>query len=109
TVGTCIGINLTAPDQYMAIIIPGRMYAGAYRERGLHAKNLSRTVEDAGTMTSPLVPWGTCGVTMTLALGVSTFTYMPFAFLNLLMPVIAILWAYRGIAQAEVGEEPAGG
>ncbi len=106
TLGTCIGMNIAASDQYLSIIMPGRMYERAYRERGLAARNLSRTLEDGGTLSSPLVPWNTCGVTMTVALAVSPFAYLPYAFFNLLTPVIAAVWAYTGIGQAPLESEP---
>ena len=80
TVATCVTTNIIACDQYLAILLPGRMYVKAYRKQGLHPKNLSRTIEDAGTMTSPLVPWNTCGAFMAATLGVSTLQYAPFAF-----------------------------
>ena len=96
TVGTCLGVNLLAPDQYLSIVVPGRMYAEAYRERGLHAKNLSRTLEDAGTLTSPLVPWNSCGSFMFGALAVSPAAYAPYAFINLICPVLAILYGFTG-------------
>ena len=96
TVATCVGMNIIAPDQYLSIVVPGRMYREAYEKRGLHPKNLSRTLEDAGTLTSPLVPWNTCGAFMTGALLVNPLTYLPFAFLNLLTPIIAIVYGYMG-------------
>lgn len=96
TVATSITANIVACDQYLSILIPGRMYLTAYKKRGLHPKNLSRTIEDAGTMTSPLVPWNTCGAFMAATLGVATFAYFPYAFLNLLSPIIAIIYAYVG-------------
>ncbi|MCC5833560.1 MAG: Na+/H+ antiporter NhaC [Opitutales bacterium] len=102
TVLTCVGLNVTVPDQYLAIILPGRMYQSAYQRMKLHPKNLSRTVEDAGTMTSPLIPWNTCGATMMVVLGVSPFVYLPYAFFNLLTPIVAILWSYLGVFQAEL-------
>jgi Na+:H+ antiporter, NhaC family len=93
TVATCIATNIIACDQYLSILIPGRMYLKAYRKKGLHPKNLSRTLEDAGTMTSPLVPWNTCGVFMASTLGVATIEYLPFAFLCILSPIVAIIYA----------------
>ncbi len=96
TVATCITMNVVACDQYLSILLPGRMYLTAYRKRGLHPKNLSRTLEDAGTMTSPLVPWNTCGAFMTATLGVSTFQYAPYAFLCIISPLVAIVYAYTG-------------
>lgn len=96
TVVTCISSNIVGCDQYMSIIVPGRMYAEEYDKRGLKSKNLSRTLEDAGTMTSPLVPWNTCGAFMATTLGVSTLSYLPFAFLCLISPLIAIIYGFTG-------------
>lgn len=107
TVGTSIGMNIIAADQYISIVIPGRMFRAEYARRGLHPKNLSRTLEDAGTMTSALVPWNTCGAFMAQTLGVATLTYLPFAFLNLLNPVFALLYGFTGftIEKAEADVE----
>ena len=98
TVFSAVAMNIFSATQYMAIIIPGRMYLDEYKKRGLAPVNLSRTVEDAGTMTSALVPWTTCGVFMAGALGVPTLDYLPFAFMNLLNPTLAILYGFFGIA-----------
>ncbi|MGD8347523.1 MAG: Na+/H+ antiporter NhaC family protein, partial [Lysobacterales bacterium] len=92
TVLTCVGMNIITAEQYMSIVLPGRMYRVEFARRGLAAKNLSRTLEDAGTMTSALVPWNTCGAFMAATLGVPTLAYAPFAFVNLLSPVIAIIY-----------------
>ena len=89
---TCIGANIITADQYMAIVIPGRMYKVAFRHHNMAPVNLSRVIEDAGTVTSPLVPWNTCGAYMAASLGVPTMVYLPFCFFNLLMPLIAILY-----------------
>lgn len=94
---TCIGTNIVAADQYIAIVLPGRMFQVEFRKRGLHPKNLSRALEDAGTLTSPLVPWNTCGAYMAAALGVPTLAYLPFAFLNLINPLVSIGYGYAGI------------
>lgn len=96
TLATAIGTNIVASDQYMAIVLPGRMYRAEFRRRGLHPKNLSRTLEDAGTMTSPLIPWNTCGAFMATTLGVATVAYAPFAFLNLLNPIVAAAYGFTG-------------
>ena len=96
TVCTCLGMNILAPDQYLSIIVPGRMYRDAYRTRGLHPKNLSRTLEDAGTLSSPLVAWNSCGAFMAGTLAVSPIDYLPYAFLNLFAPAICIFLAYTG-------------
>ncbi|MFA5535439.1 MAG: Na+/H+ antiporter NhaC, partial [Mariniphaga sp.] len=93
TVGTCIFFNATASDQYIAIVVPGRMYRKTYEEKGLKPEVLSRTLEDSGTMTSVLVPWNTCGATQSRVLGVSTFDYLPYAFFNLISPLMSILFA----------------
>jgi NhaC family Na+:H+ antiporter len=93
TVFTCIGANVMTADQYIAIVLPGRMYKLEYAKRGLAPQNLSRTLEDAATMTSPLIPWNTCGAYMAGTLGVATISYLPYAFFNLLGPVLCIAFA----------------
>jgi len=97
TVGTCIFFNVTASDQYLAIVVPGRMYAGIYKDKGLAPQNLSRSLEDSGTVTSVLVPWNTCGAYHSSVLGVSTLMYAPFAFFNIISPFMSIFFAYTGI------------
>jgi Na+:H+ antiporter, NhaC family len=97
TVGTCIFFNITASDQYIAIVVPGRMYRKTYEEKGLKPELLSRTLEDSGTMTSVLIPWNTCGATQSRVLGVPTADYIPFAFFNLISPVMTIIFAYFNI------------
>ena len=96
TVGTSIFLNLTTSDQYIAIVVTGRMFKSAYKDQNLHPKNLSRAVEDGGTVTSVLVPWNTCGAYFSSVLGVATLTYLPFAFFNLLSPIMSILIAASG-------------
>lgn len=96
TLATCLGMNLLAPDQYLSIIVPGRMYKKAFDDSGLAAKNLSRCLEDAGTLTSPLVPWNTCGTAMMGFLLVNPFAYLPYAFLNLLNPLISLIYGFTG-------------
>jgi Na+:H+ antiporter, NhaC family len=96
TLGTCFGINLVAADQYLSIVVPGRMYRPAYDNAGLHSKNLSRCLEDGGTITSPLIPWNSCGAYMFATLGVFPLVYLPFAFLNLLNPLISALYGFTG-------------
>ncbi len=102
TVTTCMTMNVVAPDQYLSIVVPGRMYREAYLARGLHPKNLSRALEDAGTLSSPLVPWNTCGAFMAATLGVSPLAYLPFAFLNLLNPVISVFYGFTGLTMDRV-------
>ena len=107
TVATCIGVNALAADQYMSIVITGRMFGKAFRERGLHQKNLARTLEDAGTITSPLVPWNTCGAYMAATLGVATFAYLPFAFFNLINPLVSVAYGFSGITIKKLEPDPA--
>jgi NhaC family Na+:H+ antiporter len=97
TVLTSIAINILAADQYLSIVIPGRMYKDTFDERGLEPRLLSRTLEDAGTLTSPLIPWNTCGAYMQSVLLVSPLAFAPYAFLNLINPLVAVFYAYTGI------------
>jgi NhaC family Na+:H+ antiporter len=97
TLLSSIGINAIAPNQYMSIIIPGRMYRNKYKELGLHPVNLSRCLEDAGTLTSPLIPWNSCGAFMHITLGVNPLLYLPYAFLNLANPIVSLIYGYTGI------------
>ena len=96
TAGTCMVFNVTASDQYLAIVVPGRMFAKEYEKRGLAGENLSRTLEDSGTVTSALVPWNTCGAYHAGVLGVATGTYLPFAFFNIISPIMTIFYGYMG-------------
>jgi NhaC family Na+:H+ antiporter len=93
TIATSIFFNITASDQYIAIVVPGRMFARTYRERGYKPEVLSRTLEDGGTLTSVLVPWNTGGATQSRVLGVPTVEYLPYCFFNLLSPLFSILFA----------------
>lgn len=102
TVFSCIGMNAIASDQYIAIVIPGRMYKNAFDKKGLHPKNLSRILEGSGTLTSPLIPWNSCGAFMHATLGVSPLLYLPYAFLNLINPLVLILYGYTGITMEKV-------
>jgi NhaC family Na+:H+ antiporter len=106
TLATCIGMNLLAADQYLAIVIPGRMYREAYALKGLAPKNLSRALEDSGTLTSVLIPWNTCGAFMIATLGLEPWTYVPFCFLNLMNPVISAIYGFTGFTmeKEKVGE-----
>lgn len=97
TVVSCIFFNTTASDQYIAIVVPGRMFKDTYAKKGLKPEVLSRTLEDSGTVTSALVPWNTCGATQAKVLGVPTIDYLPFAFFNLISPLMTILFAYLNI------------
>ena len=93
TVVTSIFFNITASDQYISIVVPGRMFAKTYRERGYKPELLSRTLEDGGTVTSVLVPWNTGGATQARVLGVPTLTYLPYCFFNIISPFMSILIA----------------
>ncbi|WP_088324473.1 Na+/H+ antiporter NhaC [Polaribacter tangerinus] len=93
TVFTCIGLNFTASDQYLAIVVPGKMYAKAYADKGLAPENLSRTLEDSGTVTSVLIPWNTCGAYHSGVLGVSVAEYFVYAIFNYLSPFTTLLFA----------------
>ncbi len=108
TAATCVFFNITASDQYLAIVVPGRMYADVYRERGLKPENLSRTLEDSGTVTSVLVPWNTCGATQASVLGVATFVYAPYCFFNILSPLMTIAFAVFNIKIRRIGQEKEG-
>ncbi len=112
TLLSCIGMNAIASDQYLAIVIPGRMYKEAFQRMGLHPKNLSRCLEDSGTLSSPLVPWNSCGAFMHATLGVSPLAYLPFAFLNLSNPLVSALYGFTGItmtkAELPCGDAPGG-
>ena len=104
TAASCIVFNVTASDQYLAIVVPGRMFAEEYRERGLHPKVLSRTLEDSGTVTSALVPWNTCGAYHSKMLGVATGDYFMFCFFNLISPIMTIIFGYLGIKIAKLSK-----
>ncbi len=106
TLLTAIGVNIVTADQYMAIVLPGRTYRLEFHRRGLSPVNLSRAVEDAGTLTSPLIPWNTCGAYMAATLGVATFAYLPFCFFNLINPVLAAGYAWFGFRLTSLEEEP---
>ncbi len=97
TAGTCVFFNLTASDQYLAIVVPGRMFSSIYKKRGLAPENLSRTLEDSGTVTSVLIPWNTCGAYQSSVLGVATLTYLPYCFFNIISPFMTLFFGFAGI------------
>ena len=97
TAGTCLFFNITASDQYLAIVVPGRMFRTAFKDKSLKPEVLSRTLEDSGTVTSVLVPWNTCGATQSTVLGVATLTYAPFCFFNIISPFMTIIFGYFNI------------
>ena len=102
TTGACIFFNLTVSDQYLAILIPGKLYAPLYKKRKLQPQNLSRALEDTATVTSPLVPWSTCGATQATVLGVATLTYLPYCFFNIISPLMSVLFGYLAIKIAKI-------
>ena len=93
TVASCIGLNIVASDQYLALVIPGKMFKKAYEDRGLAPENLSRTLEDAGTVTSVLIPWNTCGAYQAGVLGVGVGEYFIYAIFNWLSPIMTLVFA----------------
>ncbi|GAA6169963.1 Na+/H+ antiporter NhaC [Sessilibacter corallicola] len=99
--GTCLFTNFSASDQYLAVLLPGRMYADSFAERGLAPQNLSRTIEDSGTVTSVLIPWNTCGAYHATVLTVATGDYWMFAFFCLLSPLMSIIFAAFNIKIAK--------
>ena len=97
TVASCLALNVTASDQYLAIVVPGKMFSKAYADRGLAPENLSRTLEDSGTVTSVLVPWNTCGAYHSGVLGVGVMEYFVYAIFNWLSPIMTLIFAGLGI------------
>ncbi len=95
-VASCLFFNVTASDQYISIVVPGRMFAKTFRKRGYKPELLSRTLEDSGTVTSVLIPWNTCGATQAAVLGVPTFSYAPYAFFNIISPFMSVFIATIG-------------
>lgn len=95
---TCIAMNFMAADQYMSIVIPGQMYKDTYKKLNLAPKNLSRVLEDAGTLTSGIVPWSTCGALYYSVLGVSAFVYFPFCFMSYINPILSAIYAFTGFS-----------
>jgi len=105
TIAACVTTNATCSEQYISIVVPSRMFAGVYQQRGLHSKNLSRALEDGGTLTSVFFPWNTCGVFILATLGVSAMEYAPYAILNFTVPIISIIYAYIGFAIVKLTPE----
>ena len=97
TAASCVVINLTASDQYLSIVLPGKMFNKAFADKNLAPENLSRTLEDAGTVTSVLIPWNTCGAYQSGVLGVGVGEYFIFAIFNWLSPIMTLVYAYFGI------------
>lgn len=97
TVASCLALNISASDQYLAIVVPGKMFKKAYEDKGLAPENLSRTLEDAGTVTSVLIPWNTCGAYQSRVLGVGVGEYLVFAVFNWLSPIMTLIFAALNI------------
>ena len=116
TVASCLAINVTASDQYLALVVPGKMYEKAYRDKGLAPENLSRTLEDSGTVTSVLIPWNTCGAYHSSTLSVSVADYAIYAIFSWLSPIMTLIFAAfsikikqlisKGPTLSTLGEEP---
>jgi NhaC family Na+:H+ antiporter len=97
TMATSLGFNIVGGDQYIAIVLPARMFMETYRQHGLHPETLATAVENSGTVTSPLIPWNSCGAYMTAALGVSTFVYLPYCFFNFINFFLGLIYGFAGI------------
>ena len=96
TAATGLMLNLAIADQYLCILLSGNMFRDVYDREGYERRLLSRTTEDAVTVTSVLVPWNTCGMTQSTVLGVATFTYLPFCFFNIISPLMSVIVAMTG-------------
>lgn len=106
TVLTCVFCNAAMPEQYISIVLPGRMYANSYREKGLHPKLLSSTLEGSGTVSSALIPWNTCGAFMYGVLGVSAWEYAKYAVFNYTMPLVVIVFGFLGLFVYKIEDDP---
>ncbi len=106
TLVSCLFVNILTGDQYIAIALPGKMYKDEYKKRGLAPRNLSRALEDSGTVTSALVPWNTCGATMSKFLGVATGAYWMYAFFNLLSPIVSMISGFTGFTIMKLEDDP---
>lgn len=105
TIGACVLTNASCSEQYISIVVPARMFSKSYKDKGLNSKNLSRALEDGGTLTSVFIPWNTCGVFILGTLGVSVVQYGPYAILNFIVPIISILYAMTGFSIVKMTEE----
>lgn len=105
TIATCIFTNATCSEQYISVVVPSRMFSKLYKKMGLHSKNLSRALEDGGTITSVFIPWNTCGVFILGTLGVGVAQYGPYAILNLVIPLISIIYAATGFSIVKMTKE----
>ena len=105
TIFSCIGTNAGCAEQYISIVVPSRMYLKTYLDRNLHPKNLSRCLEDGGTLTSVFVPWNTCAVFITTTMSVHVIDYFPYAVLNYTIPLISILYGLTGFKIEKITDE----
>lgn len=103
-ISSAILTNVVAAEQYISVVVPGRMYAKSFRDKKLHPKNLSRALEDGGTLTSVFVPWNTCGVFIFATLAVHPFAYAPYAVLNLVVPLISFIFAWTGFSIVKLSD-----
>lgn len=99
---TSFAMNFTTGEQMLSIIVPGKMYKEEYIKQNLDPKNLSRTIEDCGTITSALIPWNGCGAYMIATLGLAPWVYVPYCFFNLINPIVSILFGYLGITMTKL-------
>ena len=106
TAGTAVGLNVVAADQYIALVLPVRLFKSEFEKRGLAPQNLSRAVADAGTVTSPLVPWNSCGAYMSAVLGVPTLLYLPFCIFNIASPILTVLVGFTGFKVEQAAKKP---
>lgn len=100
---SAFGLNVVAGDQYIALVLPARLYKVEFAKRGLAPTNLSRLTADSGTVTSALVPWNSCGAFMSATLGVSTLLYLPFALFNIFSPLLSVLYGFTGFKIEKIG------
>ncbi len=107
---TAIGVNMVAADQYLAIVLSGRMFKQRFAQMGIAPQTLSKQIEESATITSPLIPWNSCGAYVSATLGIATLSYLPFCFFNLITPVVAFVFALMGwqVERVEPEEEPPG-
>ncbi|ARK21668.1 Na+/H+ antiporter NhaC [Sporosarcina sp. P26b] len=105
TIGACVLTNATCSEQYVSIVVPSRMFSKTYKDMGLSSKNLSRALEDGGTLTSVFIPWNTCGVFIFGTLGVSVVEYGPYAILNFAVPLLSIVYALTGFSIVKMTSE----
>lgn len=105
TIASCFATNASCSEQYISIVVPARMFASTYQKRRLHSKNLSRCLEDGGTLTSVFIPWNTCGVFILSTLGVGVAQYAPYAILNFTVPILSIIYGFIGFTIVKLSEQ----